>query len=441
VLAGETIVNEERIGDRLVAQTRLVPFRLPDGSAAVLGVVLDVTAFRQAEADAGAMKAESKAKSAFLASMSHEIRTPLNGMLGMAQALAQDELAPHQRAKVELLIDSGRTLMTVVNDILDHSKIAAGKMDIAPVEVDLAQQLRAAADLFRPRAEEKGLRIELAIDVDMPPRLRLDPVRVRQCFNNLLSNAIKFTHRGHVAVTARLVHRPGEAPMVEIDVTDTGVGMDAEQVSRLFTEFGQADETVTRRFGGTGLGLAISRRLARIMGGDITVASRPGEGSTFRLTVKAEEATGAEPHAAESARTPPRATMRGKRLLLVDDNAINRRVVQMFLAPYGPEIAEAANGQEALDRLGLESFDLILMDVHMPVMDGVEAVRRIRECGKPWAGMPAIMLTADAMQGDRERYLAAGATGYVSKPIDQRELLTAIVSALQGKDAKSFAAA
>jgi CheY-like chemotaxis protein len=133
--------------------------------------------------------------------------------------------------------------------------------------------------------------------------------------------------------------------------------------------------------------------------------------------------------------------MRGKRLLLVDDNAINRRVVQMFLAPYGPEIAEAANGQEALDRLGLESFDLILMDVHMPVMDGVEAVRRIRECGKPWAGMPAIMLTADAMQGDRERYLAAGATGYVSKPIDQRELLTAIVSALQGKDAKSFAAA
>jgi signal transduction histidine kinase/ActR/RegA family two-component response regulator len=440
-LAGETVTNEERLGDQLVTQTRVMPIRLPDGTPGVLGVVLDVTAFRQAEAAADAMKAESAAKSAFLANMSHEIRTPLNGILGMAQALAQDDLAPGQRAKVDVLLDSGRTLMTVVNDVLDLSKIAAGKMELAPVEVDLARQLRAVVDLFRPRAQEKCLHVDLVIDIDMPRRLRLDPVRVRQCFNNLLSNAIKFTHQGHVTVAARMARRHGEAPMLEIDIVDTGEGMDAGQVSRLFCEFSQVDESSTRRYAGTGLGLAISRRLARIMGGDITVTSAPGKGSTFRLTVKAEECDGSASVGADGARLAPRASLRGKRVLLVDDNAINRRVVQMFLAPYGPEVAEAANGREALDRLGQDEFDVVLMDVNMPVMDGVEAVRSLRACGKPWADIPAIMLTADAMQGDRERYLSAGADGYVSKPIDQRELLTAITSALQGGGVRSPAAA
>jgi signal transduction histidine kinase/ActR/RegA family two-component response regulator len=440
-LAGEVIVNEEHLGNRVVTQTRVMPIRLTDGSPGVLGVVLDVTAFKEAEATADAMKAESNAKSAFLANMSHEIRTPLNGMLGMAQALAQDELAPGQRAKVDLLLDSGRTLMTVVNDILDLSKITAGKMDLAPVEVDLAQQLRAAVDLFRPRAQEKSLHIDLVIDIDMPRRMRLDPVRARQCFNNLLSNAIKFTHEGQVTVAARVARRHGEPLKVEIDVADTGEGMDADQVSRLFSDFSQVDDTTNRRFGGTGLGLAISRRLARVMGGDITVVSSPGKGSTFRLTVTAEEATGPVAVDADGTRLPPRATLRGKRVLLVDDNAINRRVVQMFLAPYGPEVAEAANGREALDRLARDSFDVVLMDVHMPVMDGVEAIRCVRASGQDWADIPAIMLTADAMQGDRERYLATGANGYVSKPIDQRELLTAIASALQGGDPRSSVAA
>jgi len=440
-LAGETVVNEERLGDRLVTQTSVMPIRLPDGSAGVLGVVLDVTAFRQAEATADAMKAESAAKSAFLANMSHEIRTPLNGILGMAQALAQDDLAPGQRAKVDVLLDSGRTLMTVVNDVLDLSKITAGKMELAPVEVDLAQQLRAAVDLFRPRAQEKGLHIDLVIDIDMPRRLRLDPVRVRQCFNNLLSNAIKFTSQGQVTVAARMTRRHGEPPVLEIDVVDTGEGMDAGQVSRLFSEFSQVDESSTRRFAGTGLGLAISRRLARVLGGDITVTSSPGKGSAFRLTVKAEECDGSAAVGVDGTRLAPRASLRGKRVLLVDDNAINRRVVQMFLAPYGPEVTEASNGREALDRLEQASFDVVLMDVHMPVMDGVEAVRCVRGSGKPWAEVPAIMLTADAMQGDRERYLDTGANGYVSKPIDQRELLTAITSALQGVDVRSSAAA
>jgi signal transduction histidine kinase/CheY-like chemotaxis protein len=440
-LAGETIVNEEHLGDRLVTQTRVMPFRLPDGSPGMLGVVLDVTAFKEAEAAADAMKAESSAKSAFLANMSHEIRTPLNGMLGMAQALSQDELSQGQRTKVDLLIDSGRTLMTVVNDILDLSKITAGKMEIAPVEVDLAQQLRAAVELFRPHAEQKGLVVDLVIDVDMPRRLQFDPVRTRQCFNNLLSNAIKFTQRGQVTVAARVARRPGEPLRVEIDVVDTGEGMDAGQLSRLFSDFSQVDDSSARRSGGAGLGLAISRRLARIMGGDITVTSSPGRGSTFRLSVAAEEATGPVAVGADGTRLPPRATLRGKRVLLVDDNAINRRVVQMFLAPYGPEVAEAVNGREALDRLGRESFDVVLMDVHMPEMDGVEAMRCVRASGEEWAGIPAIMLTADAMQGDRERYLATGANGYLSKPIDQRELLSAIASALRGDDARSFAAA
>ena len=312
-LSGETIVNEEHLDNRIVTQTRVSPITLPDGSPGILGVVLDVTAFKKAEATADAMKAESNAKSAFLANMSHEIRTPLNGMLGMAQALSQDELAPGQRSKLDLLIDSGRTLMTVVNDILDLSKITAGKMEIAPVEVDLAQQLRAAVDLFRPRAEEKGLHVDLVVDIDIPRRMQLDPVRTRQCFNNLLSNAIKFTQRGQVTVAARVARRHGEPVMLEIDVADTGEGMDAGQLARLFSDFSQVDDSSTRRFGGTGLGLAISRRLARIMGGDITVTSTPGKGSTFRLSVRAEEATGPAAMGADgaSSRRAPRCAASG----------------------------------------------------------------------------------------------------------------------------------
>jgi len=432
VLAGEDCVVELRFQDRAVMRTRLSPVALPDGSTGVLGIIDNITLERRAEAQAEAMRAESAAKSAFLANMSHEIRTPLNGVLGMAQALAQEPLSDSQKQMVEVMLDSGRTLMAVVNDILDLSKADAGKLTITPIESDLHVGLTRMAELFRAKAAEKGLELALDLDADLPRMARLDPVRTRQCIGNLVSNAVKFTERGRITLAARMILRDGRT-MIEISVSDTGLGMTQEQVSRLFADFMQADDSTTRRFGGTGLGLAITRRLARLMGGDVTVDSRPGHGSTFRLTIAAEAIASETQPAATVLQRPqadPGAELRGKRILLTDDNAMNRKVTQMFMAPFNLTVVEAANGLEALEKLETEPFDVVLMDIHMPVMDGVEAVKRIRASGKPWANVPVVALTADAMEGDRERYVAMGMTTYVAKPIDQRELIATVVSLL-----------
>jgi CheY-like chemotaxis protein len=339
------------------------------------------------------------------------------------------------------MLDSGRTLMAVVNDILDLSKIDAAKLEIAPVNVDVHTGFRRTIDLFRSRAEEKGLTLSLLLDIDVPQRLQLDPVRTRQCLANLISNAVKFTDKGGITVSVHM-RGAGDDRMMEVAVADTGVGMNAEQSSRLFSEFMQADVSTTRKYGGTGLGLAITRRLARLMGGDVSVETAPGKGSTFRLTMKAIDATGERTetvHASAAGAAPQRTVLTGRRVLLTDDNAINRKVAVMFMKPHGLVITEAANGKEALDKLATGTFDVVLMDVHMPVMDGIEAVQQIRASSEPWSKLPVIALTADAMQGDRERYLALGMTGYVSKPIDQRELLQAISTVLQVNTGKAAA--
>jgi signal transduction histidine kinase/ActR/RegA family two-component response regulator len=428
VLAGETVTHDERRGDQMISQALLAPITLPDSSSGVLGVLNDVTAFRAAEAKATAMEEEATSKTQFLANMSHEIRTPLNGVLGMAQALTQDNLTPSQQAIVNIMMESGRTLLGVVNDILDLTKITTGHLAITPVETDLRPHLQAVVDLFRPKAEDKGLKLDLIIASDLPRRLLVDRVRTRQCVNNLLSNAIKFTEHGRIIVSCRPATGVDGVRLIEIEVIDTGAGMSEGQIAGLFGDFGQVDESSTRKIGGAGLGLGLARRLARMMDGEITVSSRLGKGSIFRLRLPLRE-TG---EAAESSAPAPRQRcLRGARALLVDDVAINRRVVQMFLAQYGLEITEAVNGAEALNALANSQFDLILMDVHMPVMDGVEATRRIRASGQAWSDLPIIMLTADAVAGDRERYLALGADDYVLKPIDQRELLAAMSTALQ----------
>jgi PAS domain S-box-containing protein len=432
VFGGEHTINEEMVGPAMFALTKKSPIVLPDGTTGLVAILMDITNYKGAEAKAQTAEAANAAKSAFLANMSHEIRTPLNGLLGMAQALGNGELTDGQRAQIETMLDAGRTLMTVVNDILDFAKIDAGKLEIVPVNADPGTGLQRAINLFRPLAEEKGIELKLALDGDLPQRLRLDPIRARQCVDNLISNAIKFTESGTVTVSARMMSR-GEDQMIEVKVADTGVGMTEEQISRLFSDFMQADSSTTRRHGGTGLGLAISRRLARQMGGDVTVESRLGQGSTFCLSLSVEDAIDEETQRPGDtpASSVPRADIRGKRLLLVDDNAINRKVVQMFLAPFGLVVSEAANGQEALNQLAQCSFDVVLMDVHMPIMDGREALRRLRATSAAYSAIPVIMLTANAMSGDRESYLAAGATGYVSKPVDQRELGAAIAAVLQ----------
>jgi len=441
VLKGEEAIREDRLDGKLATRARLMPITLPDGSPGVIGSIIDITAIKDAEARAQAMQQESASKSQFLANMSHEIRTPLNGVLGMAQALEQDNLTADQRQKVEVMLDSGRTLMAVVNDILDLSKIDAHKLEIAPVNVDVHTGFRRTIDLFRSRAEEKGLTLSLLLDMDVPQRLQLDPVRTRQCLANLISNAVKFTDKGGITVSVHM-RGAGENRMMEVAVADTGVGMTAEQSSRLFSDFMQADVSTTRKYGGTGLGLAITRRLARLMGGDVSVDTAPGRGSIFRLTMKAVDATSEKTETVQApaaGAAPQRTVLTGRRVLLTDDNAINRKVAVMFMKPHGLVITEAANGKEALDKLATGTFDVVLMDVHMPVMDGIEAVKHIRASSEPWSKLPVIALTADAMQGDRERYLALGMTGYVSKPIDQRELLQAISTVLQVNTGKAAA--
>lgn len=374
--------------------------------------------------------AASRAKSDFLATMSHEIRTPLNGVLGMAQSLTMDGLGPDQRDKLNVILDSGETLTTLLNDILDLSKIEAGKMEIMTVASNLEASLGRAFKLFEPVAREKGLALTIVREGGGPDWLHFDRVRVHQCLTNLISNAVKFTAAGRVDVRWSVAAALDGAPhSARVSVTDTGIGMDEKALSRLFNAFTQADGSTTRRFGGTGLGLAITRKLARLMDGDVHVSSRPGIGSTFTLTFEATAAKPLVKPVRKDTEAEPQAAVdmqRTVRILLVDDNATNRQVAKLFLARLQCEIVEAANGVEALERLGSQPFDVVLLDVHMPVMDGCETIRHIRSSHQPWSNLPVIALTADAMEGDRERFVAIGMTDYIAKPIDRRLLLTKI---------------
>jgi PAS domain S-box-containing protein len=381
-------------------------------------------------------EAANESKSAFLASMSHEIRTPLNGVLGMAQVLAAQPMPEDQLEMVGTIAESGKVLMALLNDVLDISKIEAGKLEISRVEDDLRASLGRVQKLFLPIAQEKQLGLDFTFDETIPPSVLLDPVRVRQCVSNLVSNALKFTSTGRIAVHASWGEIAGK-PIVSIAVTDTGIGISEAAQSKLFEAFAQADASTARQFGGTGLGLTISRRLARLMGGELSVKSAEGKGSTFTLTFEAERVVKAATvtqltPASQTASSASAANLRGRRVLLVDDNRINRQVVKLFLAPLGVAITEAANGQETLDALAQAEFDIVLLDIHMPVMDGPTAIARIRSSDQAWKDVPVIALTADAMAGDAEKYLAMGMTGYVSKPINQRELEQQLAAVLLG---------
>ena len=405
-----------------------------DGTAkSIIGTLIDTSRWKTLEAELRAAKESAElsnqSKSEFLANMSHEIRTPLNGVLGMAQSLENDQLPPAQREKVEIILDSGKTLMAVLNDVLDLSKIEAGKLEISRADLDFVKAVESVRRLFQPQAEEKGLNIEFKCPADFPRWLHFDPVRIRQCLSNLVSNAIKFTETGTVTIGLSAEERE-DGYLISVGVSDTGIGMSPETAKKLFSAFTQADGSTSRRFGGTGLGLAIARQLAQLMDGEVTVASEEAKGSKFTFTFRAAAALSREEShaAAEPGSTPVWSGARDDRplkhgrILLADDNLVNRQVIKMLLSPLGVTISEATNGLEALQKLAMEPFDLVLLDVHMPVMDGCQAIAAIRAAPESWSTIPVIALSADAMRGDREKYLALGMSDYLSKPVDQREL-------------------
>ncbi len=397
-----------------------------DNPVRIIGLMQDINERKAAEnaliEAKRAAEAAGVAKSNFLASMSHEIRTPLNGVLGMAQVLELGDLQDDQREHVATIMDCGKSLMSLLNDVLDISKMSAGKLDINPVEGDLAAAVHRVQQLFAPQASEKGLALDVVVKRELPG-LNFDPVRVRQCLANLVSNAVKFTEAGSVTIELGGEMEPDGGYLVRLAVRDTGIGIEPGIVAKLFEPFTQADESTTRRFGGTGLGLSISRDLARLMGGDIAVTSRPGEGAEFALTFRCGVAGGEAvekapdmPVSEDPSETDDRDQLR---VLLVDDNAVNRKVARIFLRAFNAEVVEAVDGVEALDRIAERPFDLVLLDVHMPVMDGREVIGRIRASDQPWRDVPVIALTAHAMEGDAEKFLALGMDDYISKPIDQ----------------------
>ncbi len=363
-------------------------------------------------------EAANKAKSLFLANMSHEIRTPLNGVLGIASLLQRQELGDDQRKLVETIDESGKALLTILNDILDLSKIEAGMLAMSVSPCDVRAVLREVASVLFARVEEKGLEFSVEIDEALPPLLGGDCLRLRQVVLNLAGNAVKFTDQGGVILRASWDADPAT---LRVEVQDTGVGIAVGDVARLFEIFTQADSSSSRAHGGTGLGLSISRQLVQLMGGEIDVESEVGVGSTFWFAVPATPLEGTPPVQEALGRQQAK-TFNGARVLVVEDNRINRLVAERLFAARGCRVSTVNDGEQAIQALAAEEFDLVFMDCQMPVMDGFEATRRIRDQEAGGLRTPIVAMTASVMQGDSERCFAAGMDGFLGKPIDPTQI-------------------
>lgn len=400
--------------------------RAVDGSRVCRVVVSDITYLKQREEELSAAKETAEranfAKSQFLANMSHEIRTPLNGIMGTLQVLQMTALTEAQKEYIEVTRASSEALLTVLNDILDYSKIEAGRMELENTVFNLKTVLEDSVRLFSLSAAEKGLKMATDIGGDVPKILIGDPFRLRQVLSNLIGNAVKYTHEGRIDVSVLVIgDLGGNRAQLKFVVKDTGIGLPDDQDDTIFNSFTQADNSNTRQYGGTGLGLAISKDLVELMGGEIWLNSKAGEGSSFCFTCVFER-TELEEEGAESSdeKYDADGMNHGLRILLAEDDAISRMVVQKFAESEGWQVALAVNGKEAVDILKQMRFDVILMDVQMPVMDGFAAARIIRQMDTS-KDTPIIAVTAYALKGDRKKCIEAGMDDYLAKPIDASE--------------------
>jgi CheY-like chemotaxis protein/nitrogen-specific signal transduction histidine kinase len=383
-------------------------------------VLSDVTRRKETETQLRlakeAAEAAGQAQSRFLATMSHEIRTPMNGVIGFIQMLQATSLDPKQREYLDLIDHSTHSLLVIINDVLDYSKIAANQLEIEQIPCDVRALVDHTHRLLQPLAADKGLAFTTRLAGDVPSEVVSDPVRLQQILNNLVGNAIKFTAAGRV--TLEVAAAP--ARFLVFKISDTGIGIAPEQQARIFTPFSQADASTTRRFGGTGLGLSITRRLCELMGGSLTVSSEPGRGSVFTATIRTLPASSPAPTPAagtSAAEAPTR--RRPLKLLVFEDNFVNQKVIGAFLTKLGHQARFAEDGEKGLAVFDRERFDALLMDLEMPVMDGYEAVRRIRGNEKPGTRRAyVIALTAHALKGERERCLELGMDDFLTKPLN-----------------------
>ncbi len=432
------LMNQPRVVQGMRKEGTLFPVRVTISETRVddvhfyIGVMQDFTAIQHAQdllVDAK-NKAEqaNRMRGEFLANMSHEIRTPMNGILGMTELAMTTEDTHVQKEYLSLARDSASHLLNIINQILDFSKIEAGALELEQLTVCPAQLIRHTARSLEQLAQAKGVHLRVENDPGLPELVWMDPVRMRQVLTNLIGNAIKFTDEGQVTIRSKVSPTAQEGVVdIEVSVIDTGIGFDNARKDALFSPFTQADGSITRSYGGTGLGLAITRSLMQLMGGDISAHSEPGKGACFTIRFPAKSVSAAtvqEGAVSAAALDSEETSIRPLSVLLVEDHEINRKLAQIMLQRMGHHFVLANDGQQALDCLEKETFDLVLLDVMMPVMDGMTALKtwREREAERQLPRTTVLMVTAHAMTGDRERFIAAGADGYVSKPMSEAAL-------------------